>query len=256
MTLVGDYLIFNEISPEAIYLAQKLTDLSSNKPKKYAVFMYPLSISDQLLDKASKDFRFHRNLVRLEDLVITQNFIYKFFIFFEMNLKKMISLNKLTSPEKLKIIRILIETVDFLHDQGVTHGQLSPSNIFFDEEGVVKIGGSSCLSDYNKDLVKEQVASLFVYKAPESFEDKLDLKSDLFSLGVIFFELFHKHPPYQAKYLKGMLECYAKEEEIEFGEGVELEDRLKELIRRMLRIDSEGRIGVKEVRKVLEELGV
>lgn len=97
----------------------------------------------------------------------------------------------------------------YVHDKGMMHRDLKPSNIFFSLDGHIKVGDfglvtssvygglqNSCLT--LKGLADEQggqhtgnLGSHF-YMSPEQMSGKkYNKKVDIFSLGVIFFELHY-----------------------------------------------------------------
>lgn len=117
------------------------------------------------------------------------------------------------SVYNMKIFKQILKGVDFIHSNGLIHRDLKPRNIFLHEPELrVKIGDFGLAKD---DLVKESDDILLTpspvdlydefvwekhtsgvgtstYAAPEQLEGTLyNYKSDVYSLGVILFEMFH-----------------------------------------------------------------
>ncbi|HSA59849.1 MAG TPA: serine/threonine-protein kinase, partial [bacterium] len=91
----------------------------------------------------------------------------------------------------LKWFREAVEALDFVHGQGVVHGDLSPQNLRIDSEGRLKILDFSVLPG---DAAFADLATL-PYMAPERIDGRLTPASDLFSLGTILYEaLVGRHP--------------------------------------------------------------
>ncbi|KAK4286606.1 hypothetical protein QN277_003135 [Acacia crassicarpa] len=107
------------------------------------------------------------------------------------------------------LFRQILEGLAHIHGQGIIHRDLTPSNIFFDARSDIKIGDFGLakflkLEQLDQDLgypadIKGisvdgtgQVGTYF-YTAPEIEQGwpKIDEKADMYSLGVVFFELWH-----------------------------------------------------------------
>lgn len=91
----------------------------------------------------------------------------------------------------LKWFRAAVEALDFVHGQGVVHGDLSPQNLRIDAKGELRILDFSVLPG---DAAASDLATL-PYMAPERIDGRLTPAGDLFSLGTIFYEaMAGRHP--------------------------------------------------------------
>ncbi|QDU18316.1 protein kinase domain-containing protein [Urbifossiella limnaea] len=107
----------------------------------------------------------------------------------------------------------LADAVAYLHDTGVTHGDIKPANV------VVGRGGSPCLIDFNlstRDAGPAAVRGTPGYMAPELLEAAGAMatgaalaRGDLFSLGVMTFELLTGRRPFPAADPKSFAACAA-----------------------------------------------
>ncbi|MGH2620009.1 MAG: protein kinase domain-containing protein [Anaerolineales bacterium] len=93
--------------------------------------------------------------------------------------------------------------LDFAHSQGVIHRDLKPANVLFDRFG------ESFLSDFGIAMLEEASLSITrtgsvigtpAYMSPEQVQGdgKLDFYTDIYSLGIIVFEMLTGKQPYQA----------------------------------------------------------
>ena len=101
-----------------------------------------------------------------------------------------------SAVQRLDLIKTITETLAFAH-QEIVHRDLKPSNIFL-------IGGDisrSVIMDFGISVMGEQadlgICGTPKYMAPEQYEtpEKIDLRSDLFSLGIMAYEILTDRIP-------------------------------------------------------------
>ena len=99
---------------------------------------------------------------------------------------------------KMKILKQLIRTMLYLHENGLVHRDLKSQNILLDENYNLKLcdfGLMKSLEELN--VGSGQFAGTPVYMAPEIFNRKAyNEKIDVFSFGTIVWELFMRKVPY------------------------------------------------------------
>ena len=82
-----------------------------------------------------------------------------------------------------------------MHSRDVLHQDIKPENIFLTEDGSLKIGDLGISKVLIAGERQIQTAGTTFYKPPESFKrQKASLKSDIWSVGCILFELAHQKP--------------------------------------------------------------
>lgn len=108
-----------------------------------------------------------------------------------INLKDFMQQGNLTRKLAYKIIYELCDALQYLHHKQIVHRDLKPTNILITHNGdnvkLIDFGLSDC-DDY--DILKQPAGTRY-YIAPEALVKgaALDLRSDIFSLGIIMGEM-------------------------------------------------------------------
>jgi serine/threonine protein kinase len=109
--------------------------------------------------------------------------------------------HRLDPPTAARIFRDLADAVDHAHRQGVLHRDIKPANVLIDDHGRPRLidFGLARRSDLDSSLTHDgAVVGTPAYMSPEQalgYSRQVDERSDVFSLGVIFFEVLCGHRP-------------------------------------------------------------
>ncbi len=101
------------------------------------------------------------------------------------------------APQALAIVTQLCDALQFAHEEGIVHRDIKPENILIDKRGRVKIADFGLAKLLGKQpnfptlTGTHQIMGTPVYMAPEQMEGTkgVDHRADIFSLGVVFYEL-------------------------------------------------------------------
>lgn len=158
---------------------------------------------EQLLQEARTVGKLqHPNIIPLYEAGEYRGLFYLVFEYVDgVSLKKKIKCNgALVVHEAIQLIIQILDAMASAHEKGVIHRDLSPSNILIDQKGMPRIMdfGISVMVD-RKQRQDKIIAGTPFYMSPEHFsEGSVVPQSDIFSLGLIFYEMLVGHPAIEA----------------------------------------------------------
>ncbi|HMS41832.1 MAG TPA: WG repeat-containing protein [Pyrinomonadaceae bacterium] len=105
---------------------------------------------------------------------------------------------KLSTEEAVEITIGILEGLQHLHESGIIHRDLKPANILLDSKTprLTDFGISRIIS---ADSLSETVSGTFAYMAPECFDGKRNIQTDIWSVGVILYRMLTGNLPFPRK---------------------------------------------------------
>ncbi|MCE9625003.1 MAG: sigma 54-interacting transcriptional regulator [Deltaproteobacteria bacterium] len=134
----------------------------------------------------------------------------------------------------------LCRGLHYIHGRNLLHRDLKPSNLRVDSEGNLKILDFGLAAPPSSHLA-EQGLGTWHYSAPETFRGDYSVQSDLFSAGVIFYEMLSGRLPYE-KPLTGSIRAVPQPAELSRLRP-DLPEFLCDLVDRMISLDPARRPG-------------
>ncbi len=152
----------------------------------------------------------HRNVIRIFDLSEANGIKFITMEFIEgQDLKSLITeKGRIGFDETVQIIEQVCLALEAAHGEGVVHRDLKPQNIMMDKQGRASVMdfGIARSVEAGGMTMTGMVIGTPEYMSPEQvMGEHVDVRSDLFTLGVILFELLTGAMPYKSDSLQGAM---------------------------------------------------
>lgn len=200
--MIDDYKIIDQISEGAagvVYLVEK-------DQARYALKHLKTSESSSLVrfrrESSTLARMNHENLVRVYDVGEFAGAPYVVMELLEGHtLEKEIAAAKKGLQENIaiKIILSLANAFSEIHKNNLVHRDIKPSNVFITFTGTTKLIDFGLVGDIDEIVDETSMLGTPIYCSPEQsrlLKRPVDIRSDLYSLGVLFFELLTGRTPF------------------------------------------------------------
>ncbi len=212
--LANRYEIIALLGDGGMGAVYKATDRELDRVVALKVIRPELAGQPQILQRFKQELILarkitHKNVIRIFDLgsagplkFITMEYIDG------RSLAGMMEAGRFTVEDAVKMIRQVCLALEAAHTEGVTHRDLKPQNIMVNQDG------TACVMDFGLARSAEmhgmtQTGAFMgtpAYMSPEQARgETADTRSDLFALGIIFYELLTGKAPYQSETVLGSL---------------------------------------------------
>ena len=141
----------------------------------------------------------HPNLVNVFDQGTDDEIIFLVMEFVPgINLRDALNdFGALTSDRALEILEPLTAGLAAAHAAGILHRDLKPENVFLSDSGTVKLGDFGLAREISSHTQTGAVVGTAAYLSPELvLRGQADARSDIYSLGVMAFEMLTGKQPY------------------------------------------------------------
>ena len=191
----------------------------------------------------------HENIIRLYNIYETENEINIILEYASKgNLYNLILKNKngFSEFQTYKFFIQILNAVYFLHQNAIIHRDIKPENILISENNKLKL----CDFGWAKEVSVENRSTFcgtFEYMAPEIVDsEKYDFGVDIWSLGILLYELLMGYSPFKAKDPQNIM-VNIKSHELIFDKNKHLSEECKNLIKSLLEVNPQKRIKIRDI---------
>ena len=136
-------------------------------------------------------------------------------------------------------------SIHYLHRKNIAHRDIKPENLLIDSNFRIKLCDFGWSNTISKKSVRKSVCGTYEYMPPEVVnEQPQTLKADLWSLGILLYEMLHGKAPFRANSLD---EIKNKIEKQQIYLNTNLSKGTKDIIKLLLRRDSSQRCSAEEI---------
>jgi eukaryotic-like serine/threonine-protein kinase len=165
----------------------------------------------------------HPNVITIYDAKFEEG---RLFLVMELieggNLYDQIQLGTLPLPEAVGLVRQIADGLHYAHDQGVIHRDIKPHNILLKPasspaqrpafQALLVDFGLAKLTEGILDSVTGMTSGTFAYMSPEQCTaQRIDPRSDIYSLGVVLFEVVTGQRPFDPKTLPQAINMHTQQ---------------------------------------------
>ena len=192
----------------------------------------------------------HPNIIKLYNMKETENEI-QILLEYAKNGNLFDIIQKNNGLDELKAFEYFIQIVNavyFLHQNNIIHRDIKPENILIGENDVLKL----CDFGWAKELNVNKRATFcgtMEYMAPEIVGSEMyDFSVDIWSLGILLYELIMGHSPFRSKSKKDRnIMIKIKKHDLVFDKDKNISKECIDLINRLLDVNPETRLKIKDI---------
>jgi serine/threonine protein kinase len=152
----------------------------------------------------------HPNIITIHDVGTEGDVFYIVMEYLEESLKQRLKRQTVLAPgDALHIVKMIASALDYAHSRGFIHRDIKPDNIMFRSDGTVVLVdfGIARAIDSSTQLTRTGTSiGTPHYMSPEQCRgEKIDGRSDIYSLGIQLYEILTGEVPYKAENTTGII---------------------------------------------------
>ncbi len=263
---IGKYQILERIGRGGMGMIFKAHDPMLDRTVALKVISSEIEVTDELRARFFREAQAcarlsHPNIVTIHDMGEDAGRLYIVMEFLDgEELRHFITSRKMLPLEdKLSVMLQVCDGLHYAHQKGIVHRDIKPGNILLLRTGQVKIldFGIAQIANADRGLTRTGlIMGTLRYIAPEQVRGRADYRSDIFSVGAVFYEFLSLRPPFTGDDAMQILEQLRTEDPPPLNEvDPAIPAELAAIVERALRKDPAARFtDLAEMRTELEQM--
>ena len=219
---IGGYSVQRELGRGgmgAVYLAEhdETHEKVAMKELLITAAADPIAVQRFLQEGAVMSRLTHPNIVRVRGIIEAGGGHYLALEFIEGgSLRDLLRGRPLPDPQAFAVMHGLLQALEHAHQHAIVHRDVKPENVMLSRAGEVKVAdfGIARLTDEGATSHATRTGTTVgtpQYMSPEQVTtSKVDGRSDLYSAGIVCYEVFCGRPPFEATAADGPFTLFAK----------------------------------------------
>lgn len=203
---IGNCRIVGEIGSGGMAVVYKAVQQPLGRVVAIKALKPSIAMDSQFAQRFEREAHFmaslqHENILHVVDFVKDGRSMYIIMEFVEgIDLYDLLEHSQQLPPEVAAIIALQVaRALDYAHFRGIIHRDIKPANIMISKQGEVKLMDFGIARDDKLSDLTETGTGLGTpsYMSPEQIlGDKLDFRSDIFSLGIVLYQMVTGKKPF------------------------------------------------------------
>ena len=208
-TVIGDYQIVGVLGAGGMGKVYKVRNTISDRIEAMKVLLPNLDADHELAERFMREIKVqasldHPNIAALRTAQRVGNQLVMIMEYIEgSTLEAIMRERRIPVAECANYVSQVLSALGYAHSHGIVHRDIKPANMMLTPQGVVKLmdfGIAKLSMDHRLTQTGKTVGSLF-YMSPEQIrgDANLDPRSDLYSLGISFYEMVTGRRPFDGE---------------------------------------------------------
>jgi len=211
---VGDYEVIELLGTGGMGHVYRARNIISNRIEALKILLPDLSADREFADRFLSEIRTlasldHPNIALLHTAFQADDQLIMVMEYVKGNtLEQRACLSPMTTSTTVEYISQALSALSYAHGRSVIHRDIKPANLMVTSDGVVKLMdfGIAKKVDINLTRTGTTIGS-FYYMSPEQVNgSKVDARSDLYSTGIVLYELLAGRRPFESDSTYGVLD--------------------------------------------------
>mgnify|MGYP000367071461 CR=1 FL=1 len=205
-TIGGKYRILGQVGVGGMAMVYRGEHIYLKKPVAIKVMLPSFSENPELVQRFLQEAEMaskldHPNIVKIFDFGDEEGLLYLVMQFVDGETLERILKHrgKLSLKEALNITLQVLSALHYAHEKGLVHRDIKPGNVMINREGKAYLldFGIAVLGEIGSSTGTKVAVGTPEYMAPEQFRGRADKRSDLYSVGVMLYEMLTGKTPFQ-----------------------------------------------------------